>query len=544
MPSGNSTTYEELRETFRWDIPQAFNIGVVCCDRHPARAPALVEISPQGEERTFTFDDIRTLSNRLANGLSGLGIVPGDRVAIVVPQSVEAAIAHIAVYKLGAIALPLSILFGPDALAFRLNDAGARAAIVGENACSKLEDIRDDLPNLETIIVVEARTRFSPRGGRTRAFDDVVSSAAPDFTAHPTSSDDPALLIYTSGTTGPPKGALHAHRVLLGHLPGFELSHDFFPRDGDGFWTPADWAWIGGLLDALLPSWFHGVPVIAAVRERFDPEWAFGILSDSRVRNAFLPPTALKLMREATPPSTQPDLRSVMSGGEALGEEMLSWGREALGVTVNEIYGQTEVNYIVGNCSSTWEVRPGSMGRPYPGHDVQVINESGEPMPDGEPGEIAVRAPDPVMFLEYWKRPEATQDKVGSGWLRTGDAASRDADGYLWFRGRTDDIISSAGYRIGPGEIEECLIRHEAVTMAAVIGVPDPTRGEVVKAFVVLRAGRGPSPDLEQEIRAHVKERLATFEYPRQIEFVDELPMTTTGKIQRAVLRQRETEKG
>lgn len=535
-------TYTGLRENFRWDVAPAFNIGVACCDRQSPGAAALVEVPSTGDERTFTFGDVRTLSNRLANALAGRGIRAGDRVGIVVPQSIEAAVAHLATYKLGAVALPLSILFGPDALSFRLQDAGARAVIVGAKTLPKLEGIRDDLRDLQTIIVVGSEDRLPP-DPRIGAFDEAVASASADFSAAATAADDPALLIYTSGTTGPPKGALHAHRVLLGHLPGFELSHEFFPQEGDRFWTPADWAWIGGLLDALLPSWFHGAPVVAAARERFDPEWALKVVEDQRIRNAFLPPTALKLMRAASP-GAHVKLRSVGSGGESLGEEILEWGREALGVTVNEFYGQTEVNLVVGNCSSAWEVRPGSMGRPYPGHDVDVIDESGEPVGDGEPGEIAVRAPDPVMFLGYWDRPRATEQKFTGSWVRTGDMAIRDDAGYLWFQGRGDDIINSAGYRIGPGEIEGCLVAHDAVAIAAAIGVPDETRGEVVKAFVVLRPGVDPSPDLERRIREHVKQRLAAYEYPRQIEFVDELPMTTTGKIQRAELRKREIETG
>jgi len=541
MQWGGSRSYEELRHTFQWDVPPSFNIGVACADAQRAEKPALIEVGSTGEPRIFTFGDVRSLSNRLANALIGRGVAPGDRVAIVVPQSIETAVAHIATYKLGAIALPLSILFGPDALSFRLKDAGAKAVVVSADIVPKLDSVRDELPELKTVVVVGATGE-----GRDRdvvSFDDAIDSASAEFSARATASDDSALLIYTSGTTGPPKGALHAHRVLLGHLPGFELSHEFFPQDGDCFWTPADWAWIGGLLDALLPSWFHGIPVIASTRERFDPEWAFDIIRKYGIRNMFLPPTALKLMRAATPPDTPISLRTIGSGGEPLGEEMLAWGRETLGVTINEFYGQTEVNLVVGNCSPAWEVRAGSMGRPYPGHDVELIDGSGEPVPEGEPGEVAVRAPDPVMFLGYWNRPDATEAKFTGAWARTGDSAVKDADGYLWFQGRNDDIISSAGYRIGPGEIEECLIGHDAVAMAAVIGVPDDLRGEVVKAFLVLRQEVEPSGELEDEIRAHVRERLAAYEYPRKIEFVDDLPMTTTGKIQRMELRRREHDK-
>lgn len=543
MPPASPVTYHALRDRFRWDLPARFNIGTACCDDRPPDAVALVEIGETGSPRSYSFGDIKERSDRLANGLRGLGVQRGDRVGIVVPQSWETAVTHLAVYKLGAIALPLSILFGPDALAFRLKDAGARVAVVEGEAAAKLDGIRGDLDELEVVLVVgdgEAGVTGSS-GGTVRSFDEVLRSASPHFAAEPTMLDDPALLIYTSGTTGPPKGALHAHRVLLGHLPGFELSHEFAPQEGDRMWTPADWAWIGGLLDGLLPSWYHGTSVVAAPRQGFDPAWAADLIATHGIRNAFLPPTALRLMRQGDVRLTGSGLRSIGSGGEVLGEEMLSWARDNLGVTINEFYGQTEANYVVGNCASAWEVRPGSMGRPYPGHRVEVVDPSGAPVADGALGEVAVQAPDPVMFLAYWGRPEATADKFVGDWALTGDTAIRDSDGYLWFRGRQDDLISSAGYRIGPTEIEDCLIQHDAVTMAAVIGIPDETRGQIVKAFVIPRSGVTPSDAIEESIRAHVKQRLAAYEYPRVIEFVEELPMTTTGKIQRAELRKRES---
>ena len=530
-------TYEAIRESFQWDVPTSFNIGIDCCDRHPPAASALIYVSRDGAAQTYTFGDLRALSNRLANALRGLGIERGDRVGIVVPQRPETAVAHLALYKLGAIALPLSALFGPDALEFRLSDSGAKAVIVDAEGVEKVEAIANGLPELATILVAEPLTSVD---GRIANFWDRLQAASADFKPEETKADDPALLIYTSGTTGPPKGALHAHRVLLGHLPGFDLSHNFFPKKGDRFWTPADWAWIGGLIDALLPSWHHGVPVVAAPRKAFDPEWAFRLLGEQHIANAFLPPTALKLLRQSSARSEELRLRTVMSGGEVLGEEVLQWGREVLGVTVNEIYGQTEVNYVVGNCSPVWEVRPGSMGRPYPGHDVAVMNGAGSPTSAGESGEVAVRAPDPVMFLGYWGRPDVSNEKFLNDWILTGDMAVRDEDGYLWFQGRKDDIINSAGYRIGPSEIEECLIRHEAVALAAAIGVPNDVRGEVIKAFVKLGGDYQPSEELEEDIRRHVRERLAAYQYPRVIEFVDDLPMTTTGKIKRVELRKME----
>jgi acetyl-CoA synthetase len=459
-------------------------------------------------------------------------------VGILLPQRVETGLAHLAIYKLGAIAVPMSILFGPQALTYRLGDSGAKAVVTDRDHLELVAEVAAQLGTVTVIVVDDA-----PRPHRS--FWALVEDGSPAAPVARTAPDTPALLIYTSGTTGSPKGALHGHRALLGHLPGFELSHDFFPQGDDRFWTPADWAWIGGLMDALLPSWFHGRPVVAAARGRFDPEWALRLMAAEQVRNVFLPPTALKLMRQAGATAGGVSLRTVMCGGEPLGEEILAWARETLGVTINEIYGQTEANYVVGNCQAAWPVRPGSMGRPYPGHDVAVLDPGGRPVAAGELGELAVRVPDPVAFLEYWGRPDATAAKytADGAWLRTGDLGRADADGYLWFASRSDDIITSAGYRIGPAEIEETLLHHPAVAMCAVVGVPDAVRGQAIKAFIQLADGREPSPVLEEDIRQLVRTRLAAYEYPRHFEFVDQLPLTATGKIRRADLRRREADR-
>jgi acetyl-CoA synthetase len=530
--------YEELQRAFRWRLPASLNLGVACADRQPRDALALIELAADGTRREYTFGRLAELSNRLANGLRALGVRAGDRVAIVVPQRVETGLAHLATYKLGAIAVPLSGLFGPAALRHRLGDSGASVAITDGEHLAPLAELATELGGLRLLSV-------DGPGTAHEGFWELVQDGSAHFEAAPTGPDTPALLIYTSGTTGSPKGALHGHRVLPGHLPGFELSHDFFPREGDVFWTPADWAWIGGLMDALMPTWYHGRPIVAAAREKFDPEWALHLMASQHVTSAFLPPTALKLMRRAQADTAGVALRSLMCGGEPLGEEVLGWARERLGVTINEIYGQTEANYVVGNSAAVWEVRGGSMGRPYPGHEVAVLGEDGLPVPDGEQGQIAVGAPDPVIFLGYWSNAEATAAKFtpDGRWLLTGDMATRDADGYLWFGARNDDVINSAGYRIGPSEIEECLVAHDAVAMAAAIGVPDEIRGEVVKAFVQLADGSDPSAELEADIQRHVREHLAAYVYPRQIEFVADLPMTTTGKIRRAALRQLESER-
>ena len=527
-------SYDEVYGGFRWELPARFNIGVAACDRHADGTGrlALVYEAPDGTVERFSFDDLKALSNCCANALAGLGIKRHDRVGVLLPQRPETAIAHLAIYKLRAVAVPLFVQFGPDALEHRLADSGAKALITdGEN----LAKIPPGLPDLASILIVDGDSGGHP------LFWPTLERARDDFAPADTAGEDPALIIYTSGTTGKPKGALHAHRVLLGHLPGVQLPHDFFPQPGDLYWTPADWAWIGGLLDVLLPSLYFGVPVLAHRARKFDPEEAFALMGRHGVRNAFLPPTALKMMRPATDPRRRfgLDLRSVASGGEALGEDILSWSKEALGVAVNEFYGQTEANLLVGNCASLFPVRPGSMGRPIPGHTVAVVSPEGEPVPAGETGIIAVRRPDPVMFLGYWNNPEATQAKFAGDWCLTGDVALRDDDGYIWYKGREDDLISSGGYRIGPTDIEDCLMKHRAVLMAAAVGQPDPVRGEIVKAFVVPQPGIAPDPALAEEIRGFVGERLAWYQAPREVVFVEELPLTATGKIIRRELRGR-----
>jgi acetyl-CoA synthetase len=527
-------SYDEVCRNFRWQIPSRFNIGVACCDRHANGdgRTALIYEAPDSRIEHFSFDDLKRLSNRCANALRGFGIRRGDRVGVLLPQRPETAIAHLAIYKLGAVAVPLFVQFGPDALEHRLADSGARALVTdGEN----LAKLPPGLPDLKTILVVDGDS------GGHELFWPTLEAGRDNFAPVDTAAEDPALIIYTSGTTGKPKGALHAHRVLLGHLPGVQLPHDFFPQPGDLYWTPADWAWIGGLLDVLLPSLYLGVPVLAHRARKFDPEEAFALVGRHRVRNAFLPPTALKMMRPVPSPRSRfgLDLRSVASGGEALGEDILEWSRAELGLTVNEFYGQTEANLLVGNCASLYPVRPGSMGRPIPGHRLAVVSPDGAPLPSGESGIIAVRRPDPVMFLGYWNNPEATAAKFAGDWCLTGDVAVEDDDGYIRYKGREDDLISSGGYRIGPTDIEDCLLKHPAVLMAAAVGHPDPVRGEIIRAFVMATPGTTTDAALADAIRSFVGERLAWYQAPREVVFVDELPLTATGKIIRRELRGR-----
>ncbi|WP_119461266.1 acyl-CoA synthetase [Rhodospirillaceae bacterium SYSU D60014] len=533
LPAGRS--YDEVRKAFRWRIPSRYNIGLDACDRWADGSGrlALVHQRHDGGVDHYSFDVLKRLSNRLANVLSAHGVRRGDRVGVLLPQMPETAFAHIAIYKLGAVAVPLFMLFGEDALEYRLADSGARGLITDSAGLAKIASLRERLPGLGVVLCTD--------GPGEQALDlrRALERASDSFSVADTAPDDPAIIIYTSGTTGAPKGALHGHRVLLGHLPGVEMPHEFFPKAGDLFWTPADWAWIGGLFDVLLPSLHHGIPVLARRLAKFDPDEAFHLMARFGVRNAFMPPTALKMMRNVPNPQARFDyaLRSIGSGGETLGEELLDWGRKTFGLTINEFYGQTECNLVVANCAGLMPIKPGSMGRAVPGHDVAVIGEDGRRLPAGETGAIAVKRPDPVMFLRYWNNPEATAEKFIGDWLVTGDQGTIDEEGYIRFVGRNDDVITSGGYRIGPGEIEDCLLKHPAVAMAAAVGVPDPLRTERVKAFIVLKPAHAGSDALAEDIRQFVKIRLAAHEYPREVAFVDSLPMTTTGKIMRRLLR-------
>jgi len=540
--------YDELYRSWRWDVPQRFNIATACCRRWAADRSrfALYWEDESGATAKYSFWDIQQEANRLSNALAGLGVKRGDRVALILPQRPEMAIAYMAIFQMGAIALPLSHLFGPDALEYRMDFAGASVVFVEPTTIANLWAIRDKLPHLKHVIGVGGA-----RESGVHAYEALIAKGSASFSPVDTLANDPALIIYTSGTTGPPKGALEAHRLIIGNLPGFLYSHDFFPQPGDVFWSPADWAWAGGLFDALLPSWFFGMPLLG-YRGRFDAERAYHLLEKYGVRNSFLFPTALKLMMKAVPEPRgkyRLDLRSIMSAGESVGVTVIDWAREHLGVTINEMFGQTEINYVVGNCQAAWPVKPGAIGRPYPGHRVEIIDDQGNEVPRGELGEIAVNrfcngTADPVHFLEYWKNPQATQDKYIGDWGCTGDQGRMDEDGVIWYQGRSDDVIKSAGYRIGPAEIESCLVKHPAVANAAVIGKDDAARGQIVKAFIVLQPGQVASKALVDEIQAHVRGRLAPYEYPKEIEFLDALPMTTTGKVQRKELRKREQQKG
>jgi acetyl-CoA synthetase len=539
IPHGLS--YDEAMRQFRWPKPDHFNIGRAICERHPRDALALIVEAADGSVRNWTFGQLLASSSRLANALQARGVAKGDRMAVFLSQGAELTLCHLAGYRMGAVVLPLFTLFGEDALEYRMADAEASALITDMSQLPKVLAVRDRLPHLKTVIVIGA-------GAHGSAFLDwnrLLAAASDRFATVDTQAEDPALLIYTSGTTGQPKGALHAHRMMLGSVPPVEQWLSHWPQGNEVLWTPAEWAWIAGLYDALFPAWFYGTPVVAHRFAKFDPERAFALLEKHKVGVSFIPPTALKMMRQIHKPRARwtYDLRAVSTGGEAMGEELLDWGRDTFGTTLSEGYGQTEMNMMVLNSPGWFDVRPGSCGRACPGRKVAIVDDAGNVLPPGQEGQIAGWRHDPIVMLEYWRNPEATAKKFAGDWLLTGDLGRIDEDGYVFFKSRDDDVITSGGYRIGPGEIEECLMRHPAVAMVGVVGVPDKLRTEIVKAFVQLRPEIVGNDALKADLAGFVKTRLAAHEYPREVEFVAELPLTTTGKIMRRELRRLDAER-
>lgn len=505
LPAG--ADYATLSRAFQWRFPTRLNMADQVIDNWAATHPdklAIIDLTDGRQD--YSYGDLLSLSHRVGATLLAHGVKEGDRVGVLLSQSALTAAAHAAIWRIGAISVPLFKLFRHDALESRVRDAGLSVAVTD----------------------LEGRAMLGPLSVQAITADDLATD--PEATTPAvTGPETPACLIYTSGTTGKPKGALHGHRMLTGHLPGVEMSHDRLGQPDDVIWTPADWAWIGGLFDVLMPGLALGVPVVAARLAKFSAEDASRICRTARVRNVFFPPTALRMLKAAD--ASIPDLRSVASGGEPLGAEMLDWGRRAFGATINEFYGQTECNMVASSAASMFPPRPGCIGKPVPGFQIGVIDENGQET-DGE-GDIAIRRGAGSMMLEYWQCADATAEKFRGDWMVTGDRGCWD-NGYLRFVGREDDVITSAGYRIGPAEIEDCLLTHPAVATVGVVGKPDPLRTEIVKAYVVLKSGASASEDA---LRAFVKERLSSYSYPREISFVDALPMTVTGKVIRKELK-------
>ncbi|MEH6673266.1 MAG: AMP-binding protein [Sulfitobacter sp.] len=492
-----------------WDIPARMNMAAQCLAQDPAQ---LAIIDMTGDARhDVSFGALSDMVDGLARALLQR-VQVGDRVGVLLGQSPWCAAAHLAIWKIGAISVPLFKLFKYDALASRVRDAGVSLVLTDPEG-------RDLLGDLATPLMAD---RFGVAG-------DPVPFAS-------TKPGDPAVLIYTSGTTGPPKGALHGHRLLTGHLPGVSLSHDILGQSGDCLWTPADWAWIGGLFDVLMPALALGVPVVAARLPKFSPEACARIIRDGDVRNVFFPPTALRMLKAEG--AEIAGLRSVASGGEPLGAEMLAWGRQAFGLSINEFYGQTECNMVATSASSQFPPRPGCIGKPVPGHDVAVLDVDGNPTKDE--GDVAIRKGSASMMLGYWQRPDETAQKYRGDWMLTGDRGVFDGD-YLRFVGREDDVITSSGYRIGPAEIEDCLLTHPEVATCGVVGKPDALRTEIVKAYVVRKSGATVDA---QALQDWVKTRLASYSYPREVAFLDALPMTVTGKVIRRELKARAAAEG
>jgi acetyl-CoA synthetase len=536
--------FEELSLTFKWNIPEFYNIAsdTVDQDNYQNRI-ALINFLQDGKIEEWSFIDIKRSANKLANVFDHFHLEANARVGIILGQCPETAVAHMACFKSGKISIPLFNLFGTEALHYRLLNSRASLVICDNIGLNKIFEIKDRLPDLKKIICIDSNDEKS----NVFNFKKLLEQASDSYITKKTKASDPALIIYTSGTTGGPKGALLPHRSLLGHIPGVEIPHEFLSSSEpvtDLFWTPADWAWIGGLFDVLLPAWHFGIPVVSYRSQKFDPEVTFDLISKLEIKNTFLPPTALKMMKSFNPNKTIKNLklRTVGSGGEALGEDLLEWGKQILGVGINEFYGQTECNLTVSNCGAIMPTKQGSIGKPVPGHEVRIINENGELIKEpGLDGEIIVKSDTPVSFLKYWENDKATKQKVKDGWLYTGDFAYKDEEGYFYFKGREDDIINTSGYRVGPSEVEDAVISHPKVSMVAVIGIPDKLRGQVIKAFVVPMDHNNvltQNEILKKSIQNHVKLKLAAHEYPRLIEFVYELPLTTTGKIIRKDLRE------
>lgn len=520
--------------------PNAANIYHMTLGKHLGpqnryRAAMVYETADGSIERQ-SFADIERRSSGLAAFLRSLGYGRGDLVGVHTGQHPDTAIAHMAIFKIGAVAVTLSQLYGPDTLAHALNDSRTPVLLTTQEAWAPLRPEAISLfPHLKHVLLRE------PQGAEldlAAALETQANGFEPEFTG----ADDSALLMYTSGSTGKPKGILHGHRVLAAYTPSINLFFNLSMEDDDAvYWSPSDWAWVGGLLDMLFPAWMAG-RTIATSLDRFSADWAYRFMARHKVTHTFLAPTAIKRLAQTADPKSQYDLslRVICTGGEALAAETLEWAENRLGVVCNEFYGLTEVNHLIGNCAALFPRKAGSMGRSYPGHDVRLVDADGAEVEPGEPGEIVTTENAPTRFLGYLNNPGKEEEMKLGPYLRTFDLAVRDDDGYYWYKGRADDLIKSSGFRIGPAEIEDCLLAHPAVAETAVVGKPDKDRGSIVKAFVRVSAGHDPDDGLADALKTHVRERLAAYKAPREVAFVDDFEMTSSGKINRRVLRQAE----
>lgn len=535
-------TYEEMVASFDWEVPERYNIGVDTVDKHATDRLAMLWEDWEGNERRLTFGDIKTLSNRIANVLADAGVNEGDRVAVMLPSVPETAAAFVASYKLGAVLLSLSQLYGDDGIAHRLSDSEAKILITDGKNRARLEGMGGRVSSLERVVVLNAGDSLVDGD---LDLDEAMGAASEEFTPVDTRADDPAQLYYSSGTTGQAKGILHAQRYLLGHNE-YEFCHDV--REDEVFHSTGEWAWIAGIVPGLLGPWRYGVPVAVFQRKggAYDPAQTFRLLEKHQVGNLFTTPTALRAMTQAKDPGSEYDikLRIACSAGEPLNPEVIRWFQSQFGIPVLDYYGLTESYPLCGNFP-TVDIRHGSMGKPLPGWEVKLLEVGSEQeVARGEAGEICLVArSNPHYPLGYWNRPEDTEEVFGGDYFRTKDVARMDEDGYVWYEGRADDVIISAGYRIGPFEVESAILELPEVVEAAAVASPDEQRGHIVKAFVRLAPEVEGSDELVDKIKQHVRKAYAAYAYPREVEFVVDLPKTLTGKIRRIDLREAETER-
>ena len=515
-------TYDEVVAAHEWQVPERYNIATDVCDKHPRDKLAMVWERYDGASREVSFGELQDLSNQAAHVLRAHGVERGERVAVVLPPTPETAAIFFGTWKLGAILLSMSVLYGDDGIRHRLDDSEPRVLVTDRANAS----------------------RFEAWGGDVLVLDEgLLDGASTEPVVADTAADDPAQLYYTSGTTGLAKGIVHAHRYLLAHEE-FTYCHEV--QDGERFHGMGEWAWAAGIAPLLGPWRLGAVQCVLQREGGFDPRRQLDFLSRNEVTNVFTTPTAMRAMM-AIPDAgtTYPQrFRRVCSAGEPLNPEAIKWFREQYGLTVLDYYGLTESYPLCANFP--WlPVKEGSMGRVMPGWDVQLLDEDEQPVAPGERGEICLRArSNPHWPLGYWRNEAASEETFGGEWFHTKDAAMQDEDGYVWYAGRADDVIIAAGYRIGPFEVESACLEHPAVREAAAVASPDELKGNVVKAFICLAEGFAPSDELAGEIKTFVRGRLSAYAYPRKIEFVDDLPKTLTGKIRRIELREREAPGG